>query len=262
MLIKSLKVALILLPLIYLGIVVLLYVFQRGMLYFPSPEYQHDLDTFALVNEGQSLKINVLNLGQSKAIVYFGGNAEPVVFNEVPFAENFPEHTVYLVNYRGYGGSSGKPTEAGLFSDALALYDHIQDQHESISVFGRSLGSGIATYLGSKRSIKHLALITPYDSIVNVAQQRFPIFPVRLLIHDEYDSIKRVSTISAKVLIIMAKQDLVIPNSHSINLAAAFPDQQVTVITIEKANHNNVSSSPKYFSALKDLLHPQTKKSK
>ena len=232
----------------------LLYVLQRNLLYFPSPEYQHNLPTIELLNQQQLLKIAVLNPGQSKAIIYFGGNAESVVFNEVPFIEHFPTHTVYLVNYRGYGGSSGEPTELGLFSDALAIYDSVQDQHNSVSAFGRSLGSGVATYLASERDIDALALITPYDSIVSVASKRFPFYPVALLMRDKYDSVERAPKVSAKVLIIMAQLDRVIPNWHSVKLQEAFLEEQLTVVSIEGADHNNVSLSSEYFPALKKLF--------
>jgi Hydrolases of the alpha/beta superfamily len=229
----------------------LLYFFQRNLLYFPSPEYQHDLATLEVINDDQTLKIAVMNPGQARAIIYFGGNAEPVVFNEVPFAEHFPSHTVYLVSYRGYGGSSGEPTELGLFSDALAIYDFVQSEHESVSAVGRSLGSGVAIYLASERAIDALGLVTPYDSIVSVARKRFPFYPVSLLLLDKYDSAMRVPKVSAKVLIVMAELDKIIPNWHSVKLQDAFPTEQVRVLKIAGADHNNVSANADYFPALK-----------
>lgn len=111
-----------------------LYALQREMLYAQTAEYSTDLNEIALNSSGETLKILELNSGKDNAIIYFGGNAEPVVFNEEPFLDTFTNHTVYLVNYRGYGGSSGTPTEQGLLADALAIYDKLIIYHDSISV--------------------------------------------------------------------------------------------------------------------------------
>ena len=245
-----LKVSLFMAVTVYLLGAALLYYFQRDLLYFPSPEYQHDLDVMELYNGGETLKISVLNPNRTKAIIYFGGNAESVIFNQQPFVENFSEHTIYLMNYRAYGGSSGQATEQALFSDALALYDLVERKHATISAFGRSLGTGVASYLATQRKIDALALITPYDSIASVAQKRFRIYPVQLLIKDKYDSLSRASQISSKVLIIMAELDAVIPNWHSQRLLEAFSSNQAVSLVIPGADHNNVSLSPQYFPEL------------
>ena len=73
--------------------------------------------------------------------------------NIEPFAEAFPDRSLYLVNYRGYGGSSGRPSEAGLVADALAVFDHVRTQHPDIAVMGRSLGSGVAVQLAAVRPV-------------------------------------------------------------------------------------------------------------
>ncbi len=228
-----------------------LYNYQRKMLYIPSPEYAHEFESLELQNGQEILKVAVLNSGQSRAIIYFGGNAEAVIFNAEPFLKHFRNYTVYLANYRGYGGSTGSPSELGLYSDSLALYDQVRTKHESISLMGRSLGSGVAAFLGSQRRVSQLALITPYDSIENVAQAHVPIYPVGLLIKDKYDSVEKAARVSAQVLIVMAELDLIIPNSHSIKLLEAFKQEQVSTLIIKGANHNNVSLDPEYYPRLK-----------
>ncbi len=239
---------------VYLAVAVLLYVFQRDLLYFPTPEYKHDLAVLEVVSESERIKVLVLNPGQSRALIYFGGNAEPVIFNQQPFTQWFTDHTVYLVNYRGYGGSSGEPSEAGLFADALAVYDRVQSQHQQFSIVGRSLGSGVASYLASQRKVAKLILVTPYDSILAVAQARFPVFPLSFLMHDKYESIKRVADISASTLILVAENDRVIPPSHALELTNAFPTEQVKAITITDSNHNNLSVTQGYKEAIQQFL--------
>ena len=87
------------------------------------------------------------------AIIYFGGNAESMAQSSDEIARQFPAFTVYLMDYRGYGRSTGEPSEEGLYSDALKLYDTMKSKYESISIGGRSLGSGIAVYVASQRKV-------------------------------------------------------------------------------------------------------------
>jgi hypothetical protein len=95
---------------IYLALATILFVFQRALLYFPTAEYEYNFEQITLQNDGVNLQIIVLNKGKASALIYFGGNAEAVIFNALKLSNNFPNKTIYLVNYRGYGGSSGKPT--------------------------------------------------------------------------------------------------------------------------------------------------------
>jgi fermentation-respiration switch protein FrsA (DUF1100 family) len=131
------KVALIItsvLLICYICVSLLLYVYQRTFLYFPSQNFDHSFERFSLASERETLEIIVLNKGNSKALIYLGGNAEAVVANAQEFSSLLSATTTYLVNYRGYGGSTGKPTEAGNYADALAVYDHIKKDHSQISV--------------------------------------------------------------------------------------------------------------------------------
>ena len=90
----------------YICASLLLYIFQRDFLYFPSPKYDHSHESFSLSNEGETLEIIVLNKGNAKALIYFGGNAESVVTNAEDFSSNFSDTTMYLVNYRKTKGVS------------------------------------------------------------------------------------------------------------------------------------------------------------
>ena len=146
-------------------------------MYFPTENITHNYDLDNFSNENETIEVIVLNKGKNKALLYFGGNAESVIYNAEDFLRTFPLHTVYLFNYRGYGGSTGQPTEKGIYSDALFLFDKVQQKHSKISVMGRSLGCGAAVYLASSRSIEKLALVSPYDSIQSIAQNRFLIYP-------------------------------------------------------------------------------------
>lgn len=243
--------------LIYLGFCVFLYTAQRHIMYYPTPEMQvPDATDVRLESDGETLKIWRLgNADVANAILYFGGNAEDVAANIPQFRSIFPEHIVYLVNYRGYGGSTGSPSETALYRDALAMFDEIQVQHKHISVIGRSLGSGVATYLASVRDIDRLVLVTPFDSIEKVAQKAFPIFPVSLIIKDRFNSVGRVAEIDSPVLVVIAENDEVIPRQRSDALAAAFPESQLSVEIIRDAGHNTIGMLPRYADVLGMFLN-------
>ena len=104
------------------------------------------------------------------------------------FRAAFPDRSLFLVNYRGYGGSSGQPSEAALFADALAIFDHVRREHSEIAVMGRSLGSGVAVLVASERPVEQLVLVTAFDSLVNVAREYLRWLPVGRLLRDRYDS--------------------------------------------------------------------------
>lgn len=238
----------------YLFLCLLLYCFQRNFIYFPTKKLDHPYQELTFNNKNESIKVIVLNQGQQKSILYFGGNAEAVVNNAPSYLEDFPNHTVYLVNYRGYGGSSGSPEEQGLYSDALTVFDQIKIKHNTVSIIGRSLGSGVATYLAANRNIENLVLVTPYDSIENVAKSNFPIFPIPLLLKDKFDSVSRISKIKAKTLIIYAEKDTVIPFKHVEYLIDAFPPMQRSVERIKNAGHNDLSNKAIYRLLIKQFL--------
>lgn len=242
--------------LIYVGFCAFIYATQRNAIYYPTPEVTiPDAGDLRLDTDGETLKIWRLAHGDGpSAIIYFGGNAEDVSGNIPDFRIIFPRHNVYLVNYRGYGGSTGSPSEAGLYKDALAVFDEIRSRYTDISVIGRSLGSGVATYLATERDIDRLILVTPFDSIENVAKNAMPILPVSLLLKDKYDSAGRVADIDAPVLLVTAENDEVIHRRHSDALAEAFPESQVTVEVIPDTGHNTIGMSPHYSNVLRMFL--------
>lgn len=241
--------------LIYLATVALMYLMQRSLLYHPAPSPKQFAEKpVSFDNAGQKLQGWVLNPGQPHAVLYYGGNAEQVEQNTLPFYQQLPQYTIYLVPYRGYGNNDGSPTEQGLFSDALHVYDQIKDQHQSISAIGRSLGSGVAGYVAANRSVERLVLITPYDSIANVAQGHYPFLPAQWLIKDKYETFKRADKISAKTLVFIAGRDVVVPARHAYRLIPYLSNSQVEQLTIDDAGHNDISSFVEYKAALTDFM--------
>ena len=236
--------------LMYLVVCVLLAVFQRSLLYFPQPRTNRSAATVTLPVPGASLVVTTQESTGSGSVVYFGGNAEDVSWSVDTLAEAFPDRALYLPHYRGYGGSSGTPSESALFADALALFDHVRQSHSDIAVVGRSLGSGVATYLASQRPVSRLVLVTPYDSIEALAARHYWFVPVRWLLRDKFLSVQYAPGVSAPTLLIAAGQDDQIPPGHASALLRSFRAGVATMRVIERAGHNTIDRSPDYVALL------------
>ena len=250
MLLKAITRILLAAIFVYAALCVWLYFSQRSMLYFPAPAATGvQAEPFELQSDGLKLKGWVVNPGKQRAMLYFGGNAEVVEHNAEVFRASLPDVTVYLLPYRSYGGNPGDVTEENLYRDALKLYDRIKSRHVSINALGRSLGTGIAIYLASERKIDKLILVTPYDSMVNVAQTHYPFFPVSYIIEDRYESWTRASLIDSKVLVMIAGMDEIIPRKSTDNLLKHFR-QKPEVIVFDGAGHNTPSDTTEYDQAI------------
>jgi len=239
----------------YIAICFLLFVFQRQMIYFPSSEVNVPGVAHTVLDTGEvRIKVWTLNPGKEKALIYFGGNAENVAYNIDDFGTLFADRTVYLINYRSYGGSSGSPHEEGFYSDALFVYDHFKKEHTALSVMGRSIGGAVATYLASKRDVEKLILVTPFDSAVNVGKKLYWLFPMELILRERLDSSGRADKIRADTLIIAAANDRIIPYVHTHNLARAFSQKEVELVTLSDRGHNTVHLHPDYRKTIAEFM--------
>jgi uncharacterized protein len=242
--------------LVYVGLCALLYVRQRSLLYFPQYTRADAASTnFGLLRDGVQLRGWVLDGGGRDPILYFGGNAERIEDNRDDFARWFPGRPVYLLAYRGYGASDGAPREDDLVADAVALYDHVQARHsgQPIAVIGRSLGSGVASHVASRRAVAKLVLVTPFDSLANVAQTHYPWLPVRWLMRDRYASAELLHGHAGSILVVRAGRDQVIPASNTDHLLQALPET-TTVLDLELADHDSVASYPAYGDAVSAFM--------
>jgi pimeloyl-ACP methyl ester carboxylesterase len=243
------------LALAYLAALILLGLKQRSLLYFPQDSRVNAAQTdYALQRGAVTLRGWVMNPGRSRALIYFGGNGDAVQNWREDLARWVPDRTVYLVAYRGYGASGGEPSEAALFGDALAIYDDVLTRQQDIAVLGRSLGSGVATWLASQRPLQRLLLVTPFDSIARLAQRRFPIFPTAFMIQDKFESWRYAPAVHCPVLLIAAQNDEVVPAASTQRLMRQFsPAPQF--ISIDNADHNSIMVNPAYAAAVSDFLH-------
>ena len=202
------------------------------------------------------------NPQKSKLLIYFGANAEEVSYlcDEM---KRYKDWSVVLLNYRGYGLSEGNPSEEHLYSDALEIYDYFSAQsnvdRSNIVVMGRSLGTGVATYLAENRNVKGLILVTPYDNLKSLIQKKAPMLPLGFMLKYRFDSLARAPLLQVPLHIITASEDKIIPPWHSEQLAAAWGGKAF-IHEIQGEDHNSLRKNDKYWDIIKNSLENISKR--
>lgn len=237
---------------LYVGLCLVLFLAQRSFIYYPQSKSPTDhSSTFTLEVHGARVAIATGAGAGPDAVIYFGGNAENVSLSIPTLAEAYPGRAVFAMNYRGYGGSTGTPSEAALIADGLVLFDHVRLDHPHIIVIGRSLGSGVAVRIASLRPAERLVLVTPYDSLAEIAASQFRLFPVRWLLIDKFESWRYAPKVTAPTQLLAAQYDEVIPLASTQSLYKHFPERRATLTVIPMVSHNSISESPDYIPLLR-----------
>ncbi|WP_180699894.1 alpha/beta hydrolase [Pseudomonas crudilactis] len=241
---------------VYLVLCAALFFFQRSMIYFPQPNAVTSADSQLTLSmpDAQVSVITRERVGP-RALIYFGGNAEDVSRNLPEFAEAFPEYAVYLLNYRGFGGSGGSPSEEAIAEDALALFDQVYTSHPQVSLIGRSLGSGVAVRLASQRPVQQLILVTPYNSLEEIAARQYPWMPVKWLLKDRFESGKYAAHIRVPTLLLAASDDEVIPRASTQRLLENFPQGVALLRVVPDSGHNSISDRAQYLQWMGNVLN-------
>ena len=236
---------------IYFALCLVLFLAQRSFIYFPQPKSVSSDKALTLNMDGERIAVSIRPSIGPDAVIYFGGNAEDVSRSLPTLAAAFPERSLYAMNYRDYGGSTGKPSETALIADALVLFDRVHTEHPHVIVIGRSLGSGVALHVASLRPVERLTLVTPYDSLLKVAATQFRYFPLSWLMLDKFESWRYAASVTAPTLIIAAENDEVIPYPSTESLYERFRTGLATMKVVRGAGHNTVADSAEYLSLLK-----------
>jgi uncharacterized protein len=207
----------------YLGMAVLLYVTQRSMMYFPDTV--HTSPTQAGLPEAQEVELKALDgeyslvwhappRGDRPVVLYFHGNGGALRYRVERFRKLLREGIgLVALEYRGFGGNGGTPTEAGLTADAEAAYAFAASRYpeKQIVVWGESLGTGLAVAIAAEKTVGRVILEAPFTSAAAVAAERYWYMPVRLLMKDQYRSDERIGKVKAPVLILHGARDHVVP---------------------------------------------------
>jgi fermentation-respiration switch protein FrsA (DUF1100 family) len=151
--------------------------------------------------------------------------------------------SVLLLDYRGYGGNPGSPSERGLLADARAARAYLATRGDvdpaRLVYFGESLGAAVAVQLAVERPPMALVLRSPFTSLADVGRVHYPFLPVRLLLKDRYASIEQVGRLRCPVLVVAGERDGIVPWEQSRRLAAAIPERKRFVL-VPGADHNSL----------------------
>jgi pimeloyl-ACP methyl ester carboxylesterase len=247
-----------------IGVPLFMWFFQERMLFFPRPldsrpAPRPNLEEVSIAAaDGVKLRGWLVKGGGAPAplVIYFGGNAEEVSWL-AGVADHFAGWSLLLVNFRGYGESDGKPGEKELLEDGLVIHDYARRRPDvnsgRIVAMGRSLGSGVAVHLAAHRSLRGVILVSPYDSIVEVAKGHYPFLPVSLMLRHRFDSLARAQQIEVPLMCLVATEDRVIPAARSRALFEAWRGTK-TWIEVPRSDHDSISGEPEYWRSIADFL--------
>jgi pimeloyl-ACP methyl ester carboxylesterase len=225
------------LALAYGGLCLLMAVAQRSFIYFPQPAADPS-NQLELLVDGTRVRVAQRPHRGPRALIYFGGNAEDVSLTRAELAALLPETALYLLHYRGYGGSEGRPSEVAIRADAQALFAHVAQRHTSITVVGHSLGTGPAVHLAASRPVQRLVLLVPFDSLLAVARHAMPWLPVDLLLRDRWDAAAEAPRVQAPTILVAAANDQVVPARHARALQRAFRPGVAELRVVPELDHN------------------------
>jgi uncharacterized protein len=216
----------------YGAIAVLAYFAQRSLQYFPErtrtapaaaglPQAEEIVLT---TSDGeQVIAWHVAPRGEKPVVLYFHGNGGALAWRAERFARIIADGTgLVALSYRGYGGSTGRPSEDGLLRDADAAYAFASARYpaERLVPYGESLGSGVAVALAASHKVGKLILESPFTSAVDIGAAAYPFLPVRLLMHDRFRSDERIGRVTAPVLVLHGERDTVVPIRYGERLYA------------------------------------------
>ena len=251
---------------LYIMIGTSLYFLQEKLLFWPTvlaQDYQYKFtypfqELFLQTEE--SAMINALHfqaIEPKGVILYFHGNAGDLSRWGL-IAEYFVEknYDVLIMDYRTYGKSIGKLSETALYYDAQFLYEYLKERYKEseITIYGRSLGTAIATQLAAKYQPKQLILETPYYSMVDVAKKRFPIIPVKQLMHYELPTFQFMQEVECPITMFHGTNDRVIPIESAKQLYQSAPNKNIVLNIIERGGHNNLSEFKNYHHLIDEIL--------
>lgn len=232
-----------------------LYLFQRDILY--KPDKHLELPEKYNLNEASVIKLKtddniaitawyIAPKATQPTIIYLHGNTANLGKRAKKFKE-FAEtgFGILALSYRGFGDSEGMPTEVGLYKDARAAIQYLTEKglnKKDIILYGESLGTGVATQMATEDKFRALILEAPYDTIIARAAELYPIFPVRLLVKDQYLSVDKIARINTPLLIFHSKDDEVMPIHHGAKLFSAAKEPKKFIV-FEHSGHTKFNHS-------------------
>lgn len=232
----------------YGALLALMYLFQRSLMYFPDATRmapaaaglpQAEEVTLVSADGERLIAWHVAPRGPKAVVLYFQGNAGASNLRAERFAWLTADGTGLLaLSYRGYGGSTGKPSEDGLMRDARAAYDFAAARYPAkrIVLWGESLGTAVAIALAAERAVVGVILDAPFTSAADVGAAAYPFAPVRWLIKDTFRSDQRIARVSAPLLLLHGERDSIIPIAFGERLFALAREPK-RMVRFPQGNH-------------------------
>lgn len=246
--------------LVYAGLCLYAYLVSDSMI-FPklgAASYRDGPNILKLeTSGGDTISAYFLEAAESdRVLLYSHGNAEDLGHIR-PLLSQFQQRgvSVFAYDYPGYGTSTGRPSEYGLYAAAEAAFKHLTEKKgyapESVTLYGRSLGSGPASWLAARYTVAGLILDGAFSSTFRVMTK------VKLLPFDKFDNLALLPKLDCPVLLIHGKQDAVIPFDHALKNKQALPFPPET-LWVERASHNNLieTAGDSYWNAVLKFIHP------
>ncbi|MCK0157891.1 alpha/beta hydrolase [Cellulophaga sp. F20128] len=237
----------------------MLYFLQEKLIFMPTT-LAHDYEyTFSKPFQEFNLfaedgaQLNGLHFKAERpkgVILYFHGNAGDLSrWGEIASFFVDKQYDVIVMDYRKYGKSTGKLSEKVLYTDAQLFYDYSLQHYEEheITVYGRSLGTGIATQIASVNKPNKLILETPYYSLVSLAKNRFSFLPIESLLKYKIPSHKFIQQVACAIVIFHGTDDRIVPYSSGKRLYESIPHSKKQMITINGGAHNNLIQFDAYL---------------
>lgn len=256
---------------IYVGVGVILFLFQSSMIYYPELPGRKITATPAaiglkyeevILNTEDGLKLHGWYTpaeSERGVVLFFHGNAGNIshrldslrIFNALGYSS-------FIFDYRGYGRSEGKPSEKGTYLDAEAAWRYLVEQRriasQTIVFFGRSIGASVAAYLATRQLPKALILESAFTSVGDFAASIYPVYPTRLMARYRYNTSKYLESVECPLLIIHSRQDEIVPYKFGQRLyeQANEPKRMLTI----SGGHNDgfLISGKLYTTGIDDFL--------
>ncbi|MGG9960304.1 alpha/beta hydrolase [Ferruginibacter sp. SUN106] len=244
---------------------VIIYFVQEKFIFKPEKLrqdfiYKYDApfrELFFDVEEG--VRINGLHFYTKNPlglILYFHGNSRSIK-GWAKYAKDFYryKYDVLLVDYRGFGKSTGKRNEKDMLNDMQFVYDTLTKTYPQnhLIVYGRSLGSGFAAKLAADNTPRYLILDAPYFSFKKTIERFLPILPVKYILRFHLRTDKWLPKVNCHTYILHGTKDFLIPISNSEKLQQLNP-RKITLIRIQGGKHNNLPTFPEYHNFIRDIL--------
>jgi len=243
----------------------LIYFIQDKLIFKPEKlkadfQFKYDIpfrEYFFDVQPGVSINgIHFFRENPKGLILYFHGNTRSIK-GWARYARDFYryDYDVVLIDYRGFGKSTGKRSEKEMLNDTQFVYNELSQKYAEhhIIVYGRSIGSGFAAKIASDNKPRYLILDAPYYSFLKVIERFLPILPIRFVLRYHFRTDKWIRHVNCHTYIIHGTKDWLIPIRHSEALQKINP-HKITLIRIHGGGHNNLPKYPEYDNFIRDIL--------